>query len=87
MEDHDVVVPKSVSVNEQREQPQLFWRHLTFTNDIEVRIIDPHEADRTPRLERLRCTVKESPSRLRLDTAVRHEDRDPVLAQLPAISA
>ncbi|MBD3578822.1 MULTISPECIES: hypothetical protein [Streptomyces] len=61
MEDHDVVVPKSVSVNEQREQPQLFWRHLTFTNGIEVRIIDPHEADRTPRLERLRCTVEENP--------------------------
>ncbi|MFF8902544.1 hypothetical protein ACF082_34315 [Streptomyces lydicus] len=58
VEDHDVVVPKSVSVKEQREQPQFLWHHLTFTNDIEVRIIDPHEADRTPRLERLRCTVK-----------------------------
>ncbi|KOT51151.1 MULTISPECIES: hypothetical protein [Streptomyces] len=58
VEDHDVVVPKSVSVTEQGEQPQLLRRHLTFTNDIEVRIIGPHEADRTPRLERLRCTVK-----------------------------
>lgn len=58
VEDHDVVVPKSVSVKERREQPRFFWRHLTFTNDIEVRIIDPHEAGRTPRLERLRCTVK-----------------------------
>ncbi|MEU7156056.1 hypothetical protein AB0A98_06375 [Streptomyces chrestomyceticus] len=56
--DRDVVMPKSVSLEEQREQPQLLRRHLTFTNDIEVRIIGPHESDRMPRLERLRCTVK-----------------------------
>lgn len=58
IEDRDVVVPKSVSVKEQSERPQLLWRRLTFTNDIEVRLIGPHEADRTPRLERLRCKVK-----------------------------
>ncbi|MCJ0875640.1 hypothetical protein [Streptomyces sp. AP-93] len=58
IEDDDVVVPNSVSVKEKRERPQLLWRRTTFTNDIEVRIIDPHEVDRTPRLERLRCTVK-----------------------------
>ncbi|MGW0901083.1 hypothetical protein ACWD0G_29605 [Streptomyces goshikiensis] len=58
IEDRDVVVPKSVSVKEQSGRPQFLWRRRTFTNDIEIRIIDPHEADRTPRLERLRCTVK-----------------------------
>ncbi|MER6520028.1 hypothetical protein ABT246_24635 [Streptomyces sp. NPDC001553] len=57
-EDRGVVVPKSVSVNERSERSQLLWRHLTFTNDVEVRIIDPHEADQTPRVERLRCTVE-----------------------------
>ncbi|MGW2986455.1 hypothetical protein [Streptomyces goshikiensis] len=57
-EDRHVIVPKSVSVKEQSKRPQFLWRRLTFTNDIEIRIIDPHEADRTPRLERLRCTVK-----------------------------
>ncbi|MFE7116562.1 hypothetical protein ACFU99_14235 [Streptomyces sp. NPDC057654] len=58
VEDHDVVVPGNVSVKERHEQPHLLWHHLTFTNDIEVRIIGPHEADRTPRVERLRCTVE-----------------------------
>ncbi|MFG3403696.1 hypothetical protein [Streptomyces sp. NPDC048142] len=58
IEDRGVVVPKSVSVKEQSVRPQFLWRRLTFTNDIEIRIIDQHEADRTPRLERLRCTVK-----------------------------
>ncbi|MFD7661281.1 hypothetical protein [Streptomyces sp. NPDC059788] len=58
LEERDVVVPKSVSVEEQREEPQFLWRPLTFTNDVEVRIIGPHEADRMPRLERLRCAVK-----------------------------
>ncbi|MGO4460039.1 hypothetical protein AB4039_22485 [Streptomyces sp. M-16] len=42
----------------RRHHGNPFWRHLTFTNDIEVRITVPHEADRTPRPERLRCTVK-----------------------------
>lgn len=42
----------------RRHHGNPFGRHLTFTNDIEVRITVPHEADRTPRLERLRCTVK-----------------------------
>ncbi|MFB8177919.1 hypothetical protein ACFC8N_18070 [Streptomyces sp. NPDC055966] len=58
IEDHDVVVPRSVSVKEQREQRQFPWHHSTFINDITVRVIQPHEADRTPRVERLRCTVE-----------------------------
>ncbi|MFJ5032571.1 hypothetical protein ACIQB5_31780 [Streptomyces sp. NPDC088560] len=58
IDDHDVVVPRSVSVKEQREQRQFPWHHSTFINDITVRVIQPHEADRTPRVERLRCTVE-----------------------------
>ncbi|NUQ96126.1 MAG: hypothetical protein HOY79_06030 [Streptomyces sp.] len=53
----DVVVPGAVTTQEQRLTGFL-WFHKTFANDITVRIIDPHEADRTPRLERLRCTVE-----------------------------
>ncbi|MEU2990116.1 hypothetical protein [Streptomyces sp. NPDC001758] len=53
----DVVVPGTVTTQEQRPTGFL-WLQKTFANDITVRIIDPHEADRTPRLERLRCTVE-----------------------------
>ncbi|MEW1629636.1 hypothetical protein AB0387_19900 [Streptomyces sp. NPDC089173] len=53
-----IVVPRSVSAEERRAQPSFLWPHSTITNDITVRIIDPHEADRTPRLEREHCTVK-----------------------------
>lgn len=42
---------------------------------------------RTGRSSCCAARSRRTPSRLRLDTAVRHEDRDPVLAQLPAISA
>ncbi|TLS44912.1 hypothetical protein FE633_17345 [Streptomyces montanus] len=59
IEDHDVVVPRSVSIEEEcRAQPSFLCRHSTFTNDITVRVIHPHEADQTPRVERLRCTVE-----------------------------
>ncbi|MGW0881296.1 hypothetical protein [Streptomyces sp. NPDC002671] len=58
IEDKDVVVPRRVSVKEQREKRQFPWHHSTFINDITVRVIYPHEADQTPRVERLRCTVE-----------------------------
>ncbi|MFJ4622253.1 hypothetical protein [Streptomyces sp. NPDC088812] len=58
IEDHNVVVPRSVSVEERRAQPSFLWHRSTFINDITVRVIDPHEADQTPRVERLRCTVE-----------------------------
>lgn len=57
VQDQDVVVPGRVTTQEQRPTGFL-WYEKTFANDITVRIIDPHEADRTPRLERLRCTVE-----------------------------
>ncbi|MDL5199652.1 hypothetical protein [Streptomyces sp. ALI-76-A] len=57
VQDQDVVVPGTVTTQEQRPTGFL-WYQKTFANDITVRIIDPHEADRTPRLERLRCTVR-----------------------------
>ncbi|MEH0490529.1 hypothetical protein QBA78_36345 [Streptomyces scabiei] len=57
VQDQDVVVPGTVTTQEQRATGFL-WYQKTFTNDITVRIIDPHEANRTPRLERLRCTVQ-----------------------------
>ncbi|MGW3202296.1 hypothetical protein ACWDBD_48985 [Streptomyces sp. NPDC001118] len=57
VQDQDVVVPGTVTTQVQRPTGFL-WYQKTFTNDITVRIIDPHEADRTPRLERLRCTVE-----------------------------
>ncbi|MEU0942413.1 hypothetical protein ABZ379_06395 [Streptomyces canus] len=53
----DVVVPGTVTTQEQRPTGFL-WYRKTFANHITVRIIDPHEADRTPRLEWLRCTVQ-----------------------------
>ena len=56
IEDHDVVVPRSVSIEEHRAQPSFLWS--TFINNITVRVIYPHEADQTPRVERLRCTVE-----------------------------
>ncbi|MFM9540005.1 hypothetical protein [Streptomyces turgidiscabies] len=57
VQDQDVVVPGTVTTQEQRPTGFL-WYQKTFANDITVRIIDPHKADRTPRLERLRCTVE-----------------------------
>ncbi|MEU0030738.1 hypothetical protein [Streptomyces sp. NPDC006335] len=57
VQDRDVVVHGTVTTQEQRPTGFL-WSQKTFANDITVRIIDPHEADRTPRLERLRCTVQ-----------------------------
>ncbi|MFJ1954417.1 hypothetical protein ACIOGT_24675 [Streptomyces microflavus] len=53
-----VVVPRNVSAEERRTQTSFLWHDSTIINDITVRIIDPREADRTPRLERQRCTVK-----------------------------
>ncbi|MFJ2419275.1 hypothetical protein [Streptomyces brevispora] len=58
IEDHGVVVPRSVSIEERRAQPSFLWHHSTFINNIAVRVIYPHEADQTPRVERLRCTVE-----------------------------
>ncbi|MBD0673986.1 hypothetical protein [Streptomyces sp. CBMA156] len=58
IEDHDVVVHRSVSAEERIAQPSFLWYHSTITNDITVRVIQPHAADRTPRVERLRCTVE-----------------------------
>jgi hypothetical protein len=57
VQDQDVVVPGTVTTQEQRPTGFL-WYQKTLANDITVRIIDPHEVDRTPRLERLRCTVQ-----------------------------
>ncbi|MFB7594629.1 hypothetical protein [Streptomyces sp. NPDC056160] len=57
VQDQDIVVPGTVTTQEQRPTGFL-WYQKTFANDITVRIIDPHEANRTPRLERLRCTVE-----------------------------
>lgn len=57
VQDQDVVVPGTVTTQEQRPTGFL-WYQKTFANDITVRIIDPHEADQTPRVERLRCTVE-----------------------------
>ncbi|ELP66102.1 hypothetical protein ACOT81_38650 [Streptomyces sp. WI04-05B] len=57
VQDQGVVVPGTVTTQEQRPTGFL-WYQKTLANDITVRIIDPHEADRTPRLERLRCTVQ-----------------------------
>lgn len=57
VQDQDLVVPGTVTTQEQRPTGFL-WYQKTFANDITVRIIDPHAADRTPRLERLRCTVQ-----------------------------
>ncbi|MEU7322506.1 hypothetical protein ABZ682_18385 [Streptomyces griseoviridis] len=57
VQDQDVVVPGTVTTQEQRPTGFL-WYRKTFANHITVRIIDPHEADRTPRLEWLRCTVQ-----------------------------
>ncbi|WP_405775958.1 hypothetical protein [Streptomyces sp. NBC_01538] len=57
VQDQDVVVPGTVATQEQRPTG-FFWYKKTLANDITVRIIDPHEADRTPRLERLRCAVQ-----------------------------
>lgn len=58
IEDHDVVVPRSVSTKERRAQRSFLWHHSTFVNHITVRVIQPHEADQAPRVERLRCTVE-----------------------------
>src|SRR5690348_669507 len=58
IEDHGVVVPRSVSIEERRARPSFLWHHSTFINNIRVRVIYPHEADQTPRVERLRCTVE-----------------------------
>ncbi|MEU3049096.1 hypothetical protein ABZ705_21745 [Streptomyces sp. NPDC006984] len=57
VQDQDVVVPGTVTTQEQRPTGFL-WYQKTFDNDITVRLIDPHEADQTPRVERLRCTVE-----------------------------
>ncbi|MGW0920665.1 hypothetical protein ACWD3J_16815 [Streptomyces sp. NPDC002755] len=57
VQDQDVVVPRTVTTQEQKPTGFL-WYKKTLANDITVRIIDPHETDRTPRLERLRCTVQ-----------------------------
>lgn len=57
VQNQDVVVPGTVTTQEQRPTGFL-WYQKTLANDITVRIIDPHEVDRTPRLERLRCTVQ-----------------------------
>ncbi|MBP5897941.1 hypothetical protein [Streptomyces scabiei] len=57
VQDQDVVVPGAVTTQEQRPTGFL-WYQKTFVNDITVRIIDPQEADQTPRVERLRCTVE-----------------------------
>ncbi|MBK3647278.1 hypothetical protein F3K40_31725 [Streptomyces sp. LBUM 1478] len=57
VQDQDVVVPDTVTTQEQRPTGFL-WYQKTFANDITVRIIDPQEADQTPRVERLRCTVE-----------------------------
>ena len=59
IEGNDVVVPKSVSSEEQEQSTLFLWfiRTKRFTNDVTVRVIDPHAADQRPRVERLRCTV------------------------------
>ena len=49
---------RAVSIEERRAQPSFLWHYSTFINNIAVRVIYPHEADQTPRVERLRCTVE-----------------------------
>ncbi|MCM2392622.1 hypothetical protein [Streptomyces albipurpureus] len=56
--DHNVVVRRSVSTKERTAQPSFLWYRSTINNDITVRVIQPHAADQTPRVERLRCTVE-----------------------------